>query len=206
MHTYTQYWQLTRSPFAGQATAEDFYPTAITEEAIARVQFLVDNGRRLGFLLGGPGTGKSLLIDLLSERAAESGMELLRFNLLGLREEEFVCKLAGQLRCLTSEDASYAVQWARIGDRLAANRYQGLSTVVLLDDADQARDDVMPALTRLVLSEQHPAARMTVVLTAQAQRVGSETVDEVQRIHSVADRLRHLATVCGPDETVYHDV
>ena len=61
---HVAYWGLSRSPFTAQLNPADYYPSAVHEEALARLHFLVDSRRRLGYLLGGSGTGKSLVLDV----------------------------------------------------------------------------------------------------------------------------------------------
>jgi type II secretory pathway predicted ATPase ExeA len=167
------YWGLTHSPFASQLEPRNYYPSVLHEEALARLDFLIANGRRLGFLLGGPGTGKSMLLEVAARQLRRGGSRLVKFNVMGLSGAEFTWKLALGLGSSLLPSASPLEYWRVITDHLTANRYHRVSTVVLLDDVDESTADVHAAISRLALIDPHPEARLTVVLTAQRQRSGA---------------------------------
>ncbi len=170
---HNDYWGLNHSPFASQLDPADYYPSPPHEEALARLDFLIDNGRRLGYLMGSSGTGKSLLLEVATRQLRRRGCHVVKLNVVGLSGQEFVWKMASGLGHHLAPDASALECWRGISDRLIANRYQRLSTVILLDDFDEADREVQSAINRLCLIDQHPEARLTVVLAAQRPRAGS---------------------------------
>ncbi len=210
---YTNHWGMDRSPFAAQLNAADYFPSATHEEGLARLQFLVDNGRRLGFLQGTNGTGKSLLFEVAARKFRSKGCCIVRSNLMGLSGPEFVWNLASALGHLVSTSAAPVDCWRGISDRLAANRYQRITTLVLLDDAEDCDESVYSAICRLALKEQHPDSRLTIVLACQPQRSASfgtklnEMCDmkidvEPWEVDDTAAYIRDaLARVGAPDET-----
>lgn len=167
---YINHWGLDRSPFATQLNPEDFFASPTHEEALARLQFLIENGRRLGFLLGATGTGKSLLLEIAARQLRHNGCNVVKLNLTGLSGAEFVWGLASGLGHLAPTDAGPVECWRGIADRLAANRYQRITTVVLLDDAEECEESVYAAISRFALSEQRPESRVTLILGSQRQR------------------------------------
>jgi type II secretory pathway predicted ATPase ExeA len=167
------YWGLTHSPFASQLDPKDYYPSGVHEEAMARLDFLIANSRRLGFLLGGAGTGKSLLLEVAARQLRRNNCQLVKFNVVGLTGGEFIWKLSQNLGRLLPPLASPLECWRGIHDQLNANRYQRRSTVVLLDDVDEAAPEVHAAISRLALFDPHPDARLTIILTAQRQRASA---------------------------------
>ena len=68
---YETHWGLRESPFRGLANPRYFYCSPTHDEALARLQFLVQHRRRLGLLLGMPGSGKSLLLEVFGRQHAE---------------------------------------------------------------------------------------------------------------------------------------
>ena len=68
------HWQLTASPFHTQLDPQNYYPSASHDEALARLEYLVDAHRRLGVLLGESGVGKSLLLRVAAERMRRKGV------------------------------------------------------------------------------------------------------------------------------------
>lgn len=172
---HVEYWGLDHSPFANQLDPADYFPGTGHEEALARLDFLIANGRRLGYVLGGSGTGKSLLLEVAARQLRRAGCVVVKLNALGIDGDEFVWKLANGLGHVAGTNASALESWRAITDRLIANRYQRLSTVVMVDDADEGNRPVLAAISRLSLLDPHPEARLTLVLAAQRQRTGQFT-------------------------------
>jgi len=81
---YLAHWGLSRSPFGGHLDPALFLASASHEEALARLLFLVDHRRRLGLLLGGRGSGKSTVLEVLASRLRKSGVEVVTAGLLGM--------------------------------------------------------------------------------------------------------------------------
>ncbi|MCA9148292.1 MAG: AAA family ATPase [Planctomycetales bacterium] len=167
---HIDYWGLDHSPFASQLDPSDYYPSAVHEEALARLDFLIANGRRLGFLFGASGTGKSLVLEVATRQLRRAGSHVIKINAVGLSANELIWKLANGLGHLVPPNANVVDCWSGISDRLIANRYQRMPTVIMVDDADEAGGDVHAALSRLALIDPHPDAQITIVLSAQRQR------------------------------------
>ena len=167
---FITHWGLTRSPFGGPLNPADYYASPTHEEALARMMFLIENGRRLGFLLGDSGTGKSLLLAVATGQLRQAGCQVVRLNLTGLDSHEFAWKLATGLGYLSSPAAGPVEWWRGTADRLTVNRYQRCTTVVLLDDAGEGSREIDAAVSRLALTDQQPDARLTIVLACRRQQ------------------------------------
>ncbi len=190
------YWGLTHSPFASQLDPKDYYPSTLHEEALARLDFLIANGRRLGFLLGASGTGKSLLFEVAGRQLRRNHSQLVKFNVVGLSAIEFAWKVAADLGSSLPSSASPLECWRGISDHLTANRYQRRSTIIMLDDVDAATPEVHAAISRLALIDPHADARLTVILAAgrhHASRMGSK-LSELCDLQIVIDPLDELET------------
>ena len=83
--------------FADLTDPRYFYCSPTHDEALARLQFLVENQRRLGLLLGMPGSGKTLLLEVFSRQLKAAGHQVALVNLLSLGTREFLWELATQL-------------------------------------------------------------------------------------------------------------
>lgn len=167
MATYRRHWGIATSPFRGRLDANGFYESPMHEEALARLEFLVEEQRRLGLLLGPAGSGKSLVLSIFGSRMRGLGRAAPHLNLTGITPEEFPECLAGALGVVLPCRYSVAAVWRRIEDRLAEFRYQQTAVVVLLDDADASGVDVLDQVTRLAKMDSRPDSRLTLVLTAQ---------------------------------------
>ena len=132
--SYRTHWGLRESPFVSGLSPRHYHQSPAHEEALARMQFLVEQHQQLGLLLGGSGTGKSLLLEVLARDLRGQGSQVANVSLLGVDVHEFLWLLAADLGLNPSPKANVFSLWRGTLDRLAENRYQQLDTIVLLDD------------------------------------------------------------------------
>lgn len=162
-----EFWGLSRWPFRGAAANDQFYPTAASNEALARIEYLVESRRGLGALLGEPGVGKSLVLRLAAMQLARKHCATVLVDSAGATAREVLWQVAVGLRTAPRDDADAAWLWRQISDRVTENRLQQVSTVILVDDAGQAGPDLMTQLVRLARVDTTPAACWTMVLAAE---------------------------------------
>ena len=178
--TYRAHWGLHEAPFASGLNPRHYHQSPAHEEALARLQFLVEQRQQVGLLLGGPGTGKSLLLEVLARDLRRQGSQVANVSLLGVDVHEFLWLLAADLGLNPRPQADVFSLWRGTLDRLAENRYQQLDTVVLLDDADEAPPEVLDHVARLAQADRGSQGPAVLVLSAASQRVsrlGSRLLD-----------------------------
>lgn len=168
-------------------TAPYHYESETHNEAFARLHFLVKQQRRLGLLLGEHGSGKSLLFDKFAADLRRGGACVVRLGLVGLDEWQFVWELSAQLGHCPPDDAPLHRLWRRVLDGLIENQYQQLHTVLLLDDASAACDEVQIAIERLVQHDGMAGAQLTIVLSSGSPERESQSTDRL------SDRLLQLS-------------
>jgi general secretion pathway protein A len=167
---FATHWGLNRSPFTASSHPADYYPSSTQEEAQARLLYLVENGRRLGFLVGDTGIGKSEFFVAVARQLREKGCHVQRLNLTGLNDYELTWRLATGLGHLTTSTAGPVEWWRGVADRLVSLRYQKMTTVILLDDVGSGQG-VDATISRLALTDPHPEARFTILLAGTFQEV-----------------------------------
>ncbi len=160
-------------PFNGRLDPKYFYPSPSQEEAVARLHFLVENHRRLGFVLGPAGCGKSLLLEVFAGQLRRGGRVVAKVNLLGLDAAEMLWRIAVDLGLNPPPTASPSGIWRILDDRFLEHRFQQLDTVILLDDADAAGCGLLPHIVRLAEYDPSPDARLTVILSAEKTNAGN---------------------------------
>jgi type II secretory pathway predicted ATPase ExeA len=167
---YTHHWGLRESPFRGSLDPGYYFNSPSHDEALARLNFLVDNQRRLGVMQGASGSGKSLLLEVCARQLRRAAKHSVLLGLLGVDNHEFLWQLAHRLGDDPDPDATISRLWRTVSDRLLVNRYQHIDTVLLLDDADEANPEVLTSITRLVQWDQTPESRLTLALTTKQER------------------------------------
>jgi general secretion pathway protein A len=149
-----------------------FYSSPTHEEAEARVHFLVENRRRAGLLVGASGSGKSLVLRSLAQQLKRRGGQTALVNLTGLEVDEMLWKIAVQFGLNPDDNLPRFAIWRLISDRICENRHQRIATVILLDDVDQASDEVVQQVHRLVHVDPSPESHVTVVFSSCSTKVG----------------------------------
>ncbi len=195
--TYRSHWGLTETPFRGGFDARFFYESPTHEEALARLHFLVEERQRLGLLLGEPGTGKSMLLEMFARRLRRSGGQVVNISMHGTDLREFLWLVAAELGLNPSGHDDVFRLWRSVQDRLAENRYQQLETVFLLDDAHQAAPEVQDHIVRLVQIDRSSSALLTIVLAVGEGRLAAVVprLLELSELRIDVDRWEELDTI-----------
>ena len=171
-----------RSPYRNAIDPRYFFQSLTHEEAIARLQFLVDGNHRAGLLLGDAGSGKSLLLEVLAAQLRLHGMAVAKISLLGLDREELLASLAGCWGIDAGRNMRTAELWRLLLDQIAARHIEMQRSILFFDDCDEATPEVLCQVLRLAQTDvaTHPAA--TMILAARRERVAK-----------LGDRLLELA-------------
>src|SRR4051794_14233339 len=162
-----KHWGLDSWPFRSLPGTGQFYPTAGHNEALARIEHLVEGRRRLGVLLGGSGAGKSLLLKVAARQLARKGAAAVLADAVGASARELLWQIACGLGATPREDADLPWLWRRVVDRLTENSMRRVKSVLLVDDAGQAGPDLVAQFGRLARLDAGPHAGWTVVLAAE---------------------------------------
>jgi type II secretory pathway predicted ATPase ExeA len=164
---YQKHWALREAPFPQHRDLRFFHQGPPQEEALARLRFLTD-GRRLGLLLGEAGCGKSLLLEVFCSELRRRDCQTALISLYGLDSRAFLWLLASTW-CIPAEPhASTFELWLAVRDRLCEHRLQSLSTVLLLDDADEASPEVLETIYRLTQGESSTSSNLTLVVAGRS--------------------------------------
>lgn len=159
-------WGLSRSPFGGELSTRLCFEGASHREALARLRYL-RTSHRVGWLLGAAGVGKSLVLKLFCHECRRQGQALALVNLAGMSAREFYCQLAVNLGAAVRVEDDLVRQFRDTVDRIAANAWQGIPTVIALDDVHEAGPDVLAQLVRLARLDAG-GSTLTIALAARS--------------------------------------
>jgi type II secretory pathway predicted ATPase ExeA len=162
-------WNFTAPPFAGSLEPATFFCGAPQEEALARLEWLVDERQRFGLVVGGEGLGKSHLCAMAARRLAGCGAEVALLSLRGLTPGDWIELLLERLPLDAMSRAEPLRPWQKLENRLRENTLMERPTALVFDDLDRAPADAVDGVERLISAAESRYARVVVVATATPQ-------------------------------------
>lgn len=208
--------QRNRSPFQRRRCERDYIPTAVHDEALTRLEYLVKQRHAAGWLTGPPGTGKSLLLSVLETRCRQKACQALRIPLNDGDEQELTAQLAEQLgipplrfrRRHRDDEPPRAVSriWETIHERLHGLTLAQFQTVLLLDGIsermwssrplqsllDWTRDELRQACTVVMVPAEGAVPSVKPSAGTTAFRIELTSLNEAQTARFIRDCLaRH---------------
>ena len=164
---YETFWGLAESPFQNSVDRRWYYESPMHEEALARLFFLIEHRRRCAILTGAAGTGKSLMLNILTEQLRRTQRHMAVIDLLGLSAHELLWQSAVALNATPcGSDSSWHI-WRSLHDHLTGLQQSRLQTVVILDHFDRAETDCVRVLERLMHLDNGPVCWMTLIIVTQ---------------------------------------
>jgi len=150
------------------ADTQAVFASSSFEEALARLDFVVDSGQSLAIVSGSQGSGRSTLLEVFSREARRRGHPVGWLGLWGQKECGWWWDLAAALGTNPPLSRDPFLLAYRIQDHLQQQRLLGRRTLLLLDDADRAAEPVLSQVLRLLKT---PKQCLTTILTAETSRM-----------------------------------
>jgi type II secretory pathway predicted ATPase ExeA len=153
---YENYWQLERRPFETTDDPRFYYPGESHQGTLLKLRYVIENRRGGAVLAGASGTGKTLLVNMLSRQLAEAFRpvahlvfpQMTAVELLSYLAEEFMAP-AGSIGPIS---AGMDQIIRRLQSFLLDNDAQGRHAVVVIDEAHLLEDVATLEALRLLLN------------------------------------------------------
>jgi general secretion pathway protein A len=159
-------WNLTDAPFGGSLEPATFHLGAPQEEALARLEWLVDERQRFGLVVAAEGCGKSHLAAMAVRRLGGLGAEAAMLSLRGLAAGDWIDLLLERLPLDSASRAEPIRGWQKLENRLRENTLMERTTALVFDDVDCGPADALDGIARLIGAAEPRYARTVVVATA----------------------------------------
>ncbi|WP_254510342.1 ExeA family protein [Anatilimnocola floriformis] len=168
---YHAHWGLQTSPFGNEAAASPAPASAGFDEALARLQYLLEQRGRAGLLLGSSGTGKTTLLRRFCDVSRRHGLAAALVGGKGASESSFLQQLSRGWQLPPVNDRELC--WEQFADRLVELRFEQTAAVVALDDADQTPAAIRCQFERLQHLADQAQTQLTIVLASELETAGS---------------------------------
>ena len=158
-----------------------FHMAAPQEEALARLEWLLEQRQRLGLVVAASGLGKSHLTAMAVRRLGGLGAEAVLLPLRGIAAGTWIDMLLDRIPLDPASRAEPRHAWQKLDDRLRENTLMERTTAIIFDDLDHAPPDAVEGILRLISSPEPRHSRVLVVATARPEGLARLPDDLVQR-------------------------
>lgn len=175
---------LAASAFDGGLDPAAFHAAPSREEALARIEWLLDKRQRCGLVVADPGMGKSHLAAAAARRLGGLGAEAAVLSLRGLPDGDWLDLLLARLPLDPASRSESTRPWLKLENRLRENTLMERPTVLIFDDLDHAPADAAEGVARLVAAGEPRFASTCVIATTTSAGLAA-----------IPDAIRHRSAV-----------
>ncbi|NQT11612.1 MAG: AAA family ATPase [Planctomycetes bacterium] len=167
---YESYWQLDGKPFENCCDTRFYYPGESHQAALLKLRYAVENQRGGALLAGAPGSGKTLVLNMLRTLLGKEYAPLVHVVFPQMPADGLLAFLADELSGSVDHAPTPEVQKSirRIEHFLAENTRGGRHAVVAIDEAHLIDDNrTFEALRLLMNFEVDSRPALTLLLIGQ---------------------------------------
>jgi type II secretory pathway predicted ATPase ExeA len=192
---YLKYWDLREGPFENNLDPKYFFSSVCHDEALARLQFVLERKKPLTLLTGDYGLGKTYVIRELWKRLHPQQVQMAYLGTPYLPLEELLQYIAPELATGATPVPSGAaplLQW--FGDVLKRNHQIGRHTAILVDEAHLIQDvRIFEELRTLLNLSFTTAPLLSIILVGQTElREGISALPQLKQRVSYHYHLKPL--------------
>ncbi|MEI8017970.1 MAG: AAA family ATPase [Schlesneria sp.] len=185
---YERHWQLERAPFDHDRRSDSFYSGRLHQEAIVKLNYLIEHGKGAAALVGASGTGKTHVLEMVRQRVS-LGCPVVQLVYPQLSPHELVAYLTQELGgCpldFNSANLGLDVLLRSFETRLKELTEAGHEPVIILDDAHLIEDRrVFQTLHQLMNFQRPGRSNFSLILAGQPELIGT-----LQTTAQIADRM-----------------
>ena len=219
---YEAYWQLKSRPFDAVNDARTYYPAETHHAALLKMRYAVETRSGAALLAGPAGSGKTLLLRLLSEQIAEEFRPLVHVVFPQMPVADLLAYLACELSTTNHHDSPAATpsldtSVRQIQTRLTETARAGRHTVVAIDEAHLLDGTGTLESLRLLLNFETPTGpALTLLLVGQTkllpmmaratqfdQRIAVKCLVEALSVEDTMAYVQHRLAVAGSDRSLF---
>lgn len=165
---YKKFYGLTRNPFEITPDPQFLYPTRRHNEALASLYYGVRRHKGFVVMTGEVGTGKTLLVRCLLEVLNRNQVAFAYVFNTRLSVMQFLHYIMGDLGLNPSAKAKSEIL-LQLNSYLIARHHQGLETVLVVDEAQHLRRELLEEIRLLTNLETAQQKLLQIILVGQPE-------------------------------------
>ncbi|HEV7998750.1 MAG TPA: ATP-binding protein [Planctomycetaceae bacterium] len=131
------------------AGGSHFFAGEVHQEALARLEHLVESGSRCALVVGPRGTGKSTVLNVFAQDCRAAGCETITIDVTGRDGMEFLERLSLRLGVTSRARGRATVLWTEVADALGGRERAGQRCVLIIDHLDRGTRECQQFVRRL---------------------------------------------------------
>ena len=198
--SYTNFWNIRELPFENVPDPRYYFPSPMHEEALHRLLYGIESQKGALMLTGEVGCGKTLLSRSLFSHLSSQKYDIALIANPSFEVNQFLSEVLYQFGLEASGPKVDLIH--RLDSRLLENHKRGLKTVLVIDEAQVIRDDLLFEELRLLLNFQlNDRFLLTLVLMGQPE-LSARVLGIKQFAQRVSIRY-HLGTLNAEETAQY---
>lgn len=203
---YDKRFGLTRRPFSATPDSDRYYPATSHETALAAMRQALADDEGIVLCTGAPGTGKTLLAQVMLDRLTDDSASALLTN-SHLADRSALLQAILYDLDLPYADRGEQVLRLRLTEQLLKNCAAGRRTLLVVDEAQHLSADLLEELRLLTNLEGGGRKALQVVLIAQPailDTLGQPALEVLQQRLAVRCRIEPLGAEEAADYLHHH--
>lgn len=215
---YENYWQLQRRPFENLAEAGVYYPSEIHQGSLLKLRYAIESRRGAALLVGPPGCGKTLVVQLLRRQLGDSFGRTAHLVFPKMPVAQLIAHLADELGAGgAAEGGTIDVSLRHIRHQLTETAKAGKHTMVAIDEAHLIDNvETLEALRLLLNFEYAGQPLLTLLLVGQAsllptldrmraleERLAVKCLLRALTLEETVSYVNHRLTAAGAERTIF---
>jgi general secretion pathway protein A len=181
---YESFYGFRERPFDLSPNPRFLFFTPKHQEAMANLEFGITSHKGVVLLLGEAGMGKTTVVRALIEKERPTSIKFVYLNNPVLTRGEFLQFLVRSLKLSSAAEASKTQLVSELAERLTADRRNGRSLVLLVDEAQSLPDELLEEIRLLTNIETNDEKLLTLILIGQpelADRLNDDALRQLKQ-------------------------